>query len=357
MDDYFRAFEHRRPPAPLPYSATREALWQFLATVALVVGGWYIGWRWLHSLNPDAMWFAIPLVLAESAAYIGLILFVYNLWKDQPVEVPEAPAPPETAPVETAEAEAPAPEAMPPAPEGTPAAAISVDCIEPDPTYPDACAPPSPRNAEAARAPASGPAAVAEAAPHACRALRPLLFGQQRRDPALQRPRRSAHALWQAARRPRLRRAAGRAHLAACLAGPLPRARPAGALGPGFHLRPELPRHRPPQPLLFQLHRAFLGRWCRRGLFALRWQPARGVAPAPGVPAAGRGRRDVLHARHGAARPARGLRHAGLRCAANRQAARGSDRLRLTPMRRASRRPGTRISPMPPAIRSTTAYG
>ena len=92
MDDYFRAFEHRRPPAPLPYSATREALWQFLATVALVVGGWYIGWRWLHSLNPDAMWFAIPLVIAESAAYIGLILFVYNLWKDQPVEVPQAPA-------------------------------------------------------------------------------------------------------------------------------------------------------------------------------------------------------------------------------------------------------------------------
>ncbi|GGB00741.1 glycosyltransferase family 2 protein [Allosediminivita pacifica] len=92
MDDYFRAFEHRRPPAPLPYSATREALWQFLAVVALVVGGWYIGWRWLHSLNPDAMWFALPLVLAESAAYIGLILFVYNLWKDQPVEVPEAPA-------------------------------------------------------------------------------------------------------------------------------------------------------------------------------------------------------------------------------------------------------------------------
>ncbi len=92
MDDYFRAFEHRRPPAPLPYSATREAIWQFLATVALVVGGWYIGWRWLHSLNPDAMWFAIPLVLAESAAYLGLILFVYNLWKDQPIEVPQAPA-------------------------------------------------------------------------------------------------------------------------------------------------------------------------------------------------------------------------------------------------------------------------
>ena len=79
-------------------------------------------------------------------------------------EAPPPPsAPPETAPVETAEAEAPDPEAAPPAPEGAPAAAIAADCIEPDPTYPDACAPPSLRAAEAARAPAPGPAAVAEA--------------------------------------------------------------------------------------------------------------------------------------------------------------------------------------------------
>lgn len=92
MDNYFRAFEDRRPPEPLPYSPRREMLWQFLATIALVVGAWYIGWRWLHSLNHDAMWFAIPLVVSETAAYIGLLLFVYNLWKDQPVTVPEAPA-------------------------------------------------------------------------------------------------------------------------------------------------------------------------------------------------------------------------------------------------------------------------
>ncbi|WOI57434.1 cellulose synthase catalytic subunit [Palleronia sp. LCG004] len=92
MDDYFRAYENRVPPEPLAYSVTRETLWQFLATLALVVGGWYVGWRWLHSLNYDAMWFALPLVLAETMAYLGLILFVFNLWKDQPVTFPEAPA-------------------------------------------------------------------------------------------------------------------------------------------------------------------------------------------------------------------------------------------------------------------------
>ena len=88
MDDYFRHFEHRRPPPPLPYSARREALWQILATIAALLGAWYIWWRWTQSLNHDALWFAVPLVVAESCAYLGLLLFIYNLWKDQPVAIP-----------------------------------------------------------------------------------------------------------------------------------------------------------------------------------------------------------------------------------------------------------------------------
>jgi cellulose synthase (UDP-forming) len=92
MEDYFHAFEDRRPPDPLPYSAAREMLWQFLAIVALVVGAWYIHWRWTSSLNPDAMWFALSLVLAETFAYFGMVLFVFNLWRDQPVKLCEAPA-------------------------------------------------------------------------------------------------------------------------------------------------------------------------------------------------------------------------------------------------------------------------
>ena len=92
MDDYFRAFEDRLPPEPLHYSASREVLWQFLATLALVVGAWYLIWRWQHSLNPEALWFALLLVVAETLAYIGLVLFVVNLWRDQPVTVPVPPA-------------------------------------------------------------------------------------------------------------------------------------------------------------------------------------------------------------------------------------------------------------------------
>jgi len=78
---YFDRFEHRRPPAPLPNSVPREMLWQFLATVNLTFGLWYIVWRWTRSLNFDALWFSIPLLLAETAALFGLVLFTVNLWK------------------------------------------------------------------------------------------------------------------------------------------------------------------------------------------------------------------------------------------------------------------------------------
>jgi cellulose synthase (UDP-forming) len=90
MTFYFDKFEQRRPEPPLPYSPVLELVWQFLLTIALVVGGWYIFWRWTHSLNFNALWYAIPLVVAETGAYIGLLLFAFNLWKvkDYPKQLP-----------------------------------------------------------------------------------------------------------------------------------------------------------------------------------------------------------------------------------------------------------------------------
>jgi cellulose synthase (UDP-forming) len=88
---YFSKFEHRRPPPPLPHSPAIELLWQFLVVVALILGANYIRWRWTESLNYDALWFAIPLVLAETLAYIGLVLFAINLWKVR--DYPRRPPP------------------------------------------------------------------------------------------------------------------------------------------------------------------------------------------------------------------------------------------------------------------------
>lgn len=57
-----------------------------------MLGANYIRWRWMESLNLDALWFAIPLALAETLAYIGLVLFTINLWKiqDTPRRAPPA---------------------------------------------------------------------------------------------------------------------------------------------------------------------------------------------------------------------------------------------------------------------------
>ena len=88
---YFDRFEHRRPPEPMAYSARIELLWQFLVVIALVLGANYIRWRWSASLNYNALWFAIPLVVAETLAYLGLVLFTINLWKIRDVQQQAAP--------------------------------------------------------------------------------------------------------------------------------------------------------------------------------------------------------------------------------------------------------------------------
>jgi len=90
MDNYFQQFEGRVPPEPVPHSIPRELLYQYLATCNLTLGLWYLGWRWMYALNYDALWFSLPLAFAESCAFIGSILFTYNLWKveDEPKKAP-----------------------------------------------------------------------------------------------------------------------------------------------------------------------------------------------------------------------------------------------------------------------------
>ncbi|WP_117236361.1 glycosyltransferase [Vibrio maerlii] len=90
MDRYFEKFEHRTPPEPVPHSIPRELLYQYLATCNLTLGIWYLGWRWMYALNYEALWFSLPLAFAESCAFIGSLLFTYNLWRtdDEPKKAP-----------------------------------------------------------------------------------------------------------------------------------------------------------------------------------------------------------------------------------------------------------------------------
>lgn len=89
--DRITRFERQDPWEPDAPGPVRMALWQLLATSSLVFGAWYIWWRWTASLNFDALWFSIPLVVAESMAFFGLVLFTFNLWTLRGPSRPEVP--------------------------------------------------------------------------------------------------------------------------------------------------------------------------------------------------------------------------------------------------------------------------
>jgi cellulose synthase (UDP-forming) len=62
----------------------RTLLFRYLAIINVIIGGWYLSWRYTHSINPDALILSVLLVLAETYTYVGGIMFVSGLWR--PVE-------------------------------------------------------------------------------------------------------------------------------------------------------------------------------------------------------------------------------------------------------------------------------
>jgi cellulose synthase (UDP-forming) len=56
-------------------------LFRYLAEINLIFGAWYLQWRLGHSLNFNALWIAIPLLVAEIYCYIGGVLFTIGLWR------------------------------------------------------------------------------------------------------------------------------------------------------------------------------------------------------------------------------------------------------------------------------------
>lgn len=79
-DRYYEAFEDRFPPAAGRWPASRMFVWQVLAAMAIALGAWYIHWRWTSSINWHVAWFSLPLVIAETLAFVGAVLSTYNLW-------------------------------------------------------------------------------------------------------------------------------------------------------------------------------------------------------------------------------------------------------------------------------------
>lgn|GEM_PF-254126 len=70
------------------YSVPRLPAWkeQMIRTIAVLTlgyGTYYIIWRWTATLNPDALWFSIPLVLAETWGLLTAFVMVISVWKLQ----------------------------------------------------------------------------------------------------------------------------------------------------------------------------------------------------------------------------------------------------------------------------------
>ncbi|MEO8510792.1 MAG: glycosyltransferase [Chloroflexota bacterium] len=65
---------------PNPESAARQFLIRFVAVAAIVATIVYLGWRTAFTVNLDAWYLSIPLLVLEIHAGIGLALFTFSLW-------------------------------------------------------------------------------------------------------------------------------------------------------------------------------------------------------------------------------------------------------------------------------------
>jgi cellulose synthase (UDP-forming) len=87
---YFKKFEQRQPYRPVRDNKWRTLLFQFCGIMTIALGLAYLHWRWTESLNPYALWFAVPLVTAETLSFIGTVLMILNYWafRDPDIQSP-----------------------------------------------------------------------------------------------------------------------------------------------------------------------------------------------------------------------------------------------------------------------------
>ncbi|NQX03390.1 glycosyltransferase [Rathayibacter sp. VKM Ac-2856] len=67
-------------------------LLRVIVVLTVLLGVNYVAWRWLFSLNWDAWWIAVPLVLAETYSLIDVCLFGMTMWRAKGRPAPPPPA-------------------------------------------------------------------------------------------------------------------------------------------------------------------------------------------------------------------------------------------------------------------------
>ncbi len=71
----------------------RLLLIRIVVLVTAILGPNYVAWRWLASVNWDAWWIAVPLVLAETYSLIAPLLFAPTMWRLRERGEPPPPEP------------------------------------------------------------------------------------------------------------------------------------------------------------------------------------------------------------------------------------------------------------------------
>jgi cellulose synthase (UDP-forming) len=74
-------------------SAMRHAAIRILIAANLLLGIWYISWRYTSSVNWAAWWIALPLLVAETYSFLDSCLFGLTIWRLK--RRGAAPSPPE----------------------------------------------------------------------------------------------------------------------------------------------------------------------------------------------------------------------------------------------------------------------
>ena len=82
----------RRPSNSVPQLPEwQERVIRGIAVVTLAYWTYYIIWRWGWTLNPDALWFSIPLALAETWGLVTAFVMIHSVWRirhRQPIPAP-----------------------------------------------------------------------------------------------------------------------------------------------------------------------------------------------------------------------------------------------------------------------------
>jgi cellulose synthase (UDP-forming) len=88
---YFSKFEDRIPYSPVKDNGTRSIIFQIAGASSMMFGFIYIIWRWTDSVNYDHPIYSFTLLVAESLSFVGVCLYVFDLWctpKSEPAAPP-----------------------------------------------------------------------------------------------------------------------------------------------------------------------------------------------------------------------------------------------------------------------------